>query len=343
VQLRCAECHNHPFAPWKQTDFWGTAAFFSRLRNSSKKGPPFILTEDPDPDAERSGSTGGASIAIPDTAGKAAGQIVRARYLGGAEPDLPAAGPLRPAFAAWVTSANNPYFARAFVNQTWAQFFGRGLVNTLDDLREDNPPSHPALLDLLTGEFHDSGYDVKHLLRCLCNSKAYQRASRALPTNEKDRELFSHMALKPLSAEAFCDSLSVLSAADVSAPAKGIKPSPGKWPVQSPEAREEFVRFFRAQGDTDGNGLQQGIPQFLRRMNGTEFNGGSLLVDGLVHSGAGREQAIEALYLAALSRRPRPEEVELMSGYVSRRSDAAQAYAGVLWILVSSGEFVLNH
>jgi hypothetical protein len=340
VQLRCAECHNHPFAPWKQADFWGTAAFFSRLRNTSKKGPPFILTEAPDPDAG-SGQPDGAAIVIPGSAGKAAGEVVRARYLGGGEADLPGDGPLRPAFAAWVTSPKNPYFARALVNRIWAQFFGRGLVNPVDDLRDDNPPSHPALLNLLADEFRASGYDPKHLIRCVCNSKAYQRSSRALPGNDKDRELFSHVAVKPMSAEAFADSLAVVFAVDKAAPPGKGKAAKGPAPVS--DAREEFVRFFRAQGDADGNGLQQGIPQSLRRMNDAQFNSEAPLIERLVRSGTSRAQVIEALYLATLSRRPRPEEVELMSGYVSRRADPGQGYAGVLWILLNSGEFVLNH
>jgi hypothetical protein len=344
VQLRCAECHNHPFAPWKQADFWATAAFFGRLHINSKnkKGPPFILNEDPDPDPA-SAQAPAAAIVIPLTAGKAAGQVVRARYLGGTEPGLPAEGALRPAFADWVTSPENPYFARAAVNRMWAHFFGRGLVNPVDDLRDDNPPSHPALLDLLADEFRASGHDLKHLVRCLCNSRAYQRGSGALPANEKERELFSRMAVKPLSAEAFYDSLAVVFAVDKSAPARNKKPDAGRLQAASPEAREEFVRFFRAQGDADGNGLQQGIPQFLRLLNGADLNAGSPLIDQLVHSKLGPELAVETLYLATLSRRPRPEEVELMSGYVSRRAEPEEGYAGVLWILVNSGEFVLNH
>src|SRR5262249_40091145 len=144
-----------------------------------------------------------------------------------------------------------------------------------------------------------------------------------------------------ISAEAFADSLAIVFAVDKAAPAG--KTNAGKGPAPVSEAREEFVRFFRAQGDADGNGLQQGIPQSLRRMNDTQFNGGAPLIERLVRSGASRERVIEALYLATLSRRPRPEEVELMSGYVSRRADTAQCYAGVLWILLNSGEFVLNH
>jgi hypothetical protein len=106
VQLRCAECHNHPFAPWKQTDFWGTAAFFSRLRNTGKKGPPFLLTEalDPNPtpttDPPAFKTAPGGAIVIPISAGKGAGQQVKARFLAGGQPALGDDGPLRPAFAA---------------------------------------------------------------------------------------------------------------------------------------------------------------------------------------------------------------------------------------------------
>src|SRR5262249_40346190 len=156
VQLRCAECHDHPFAPWKQSDFWGTAAFFGRLRNTGKKGPPFILTEKPDTDpplpkgddpvGPRSGP--GGTIKIPASSGKASGQVVKARFLGGEEPKLNDEEPYRPVFVAWATAKENRYFAPALVNRTWAQLFGRGFVNPVDDFRDDNPPSNPALLQL---------------------------------------------------------------------------------------------------------------------------------------------------------------------------------------------------
>src|SRR5262249_31226638 len=202
VQLQCAECHNHPFADWKQTDFWGAAAFFSRVRNGGIKGRPLAITEEADAAPAikgdpRAKTASGGGIVIPVSAGKGARHVVQAKFLDGAEPALDDTKPLRPSFASWATAADNKFFAPAFVNRTWAQLFGRGFVNPVDNFRDDNPASHPALLKLLTDEFRASGHDVKHLVRCICNSQAYQRRSRALPDNENDRELFSHMAVKP--------------------------------------------------------------------------------------------------------------------------------------------------
>jgi hypothetical protein len=334
VQLQCAECHDHPFAPWKQTDFWATAAFFGRLRNS-KKGPPFILTEQQEPGS----APGPAAITLPSGTGRAAGQIVKARFLGGAEP-APGVGPaLRPAFAAWLTAPDNRYFAPAFVNRTWAGFFGRGLVNPVDDFRDDNPPSHPEVLKLLADEARASGFDLKHLARCVCNSRAYQRTGRAEKGHERDAELFGRAAARPLSPEAFYDSLTTLYA-----PSKSGKFAASGTAAPRLEARDDFVRFFRAQGEAAAEGgINQGIPQFLRRLNGEAFGRGSPLVAYLVRKDVPTREAIELLYLATLSRRPAEEEVELLTGYLGRRKDAAEGYAGVQWILLNTGEFVLNH
>lgn len=348
VQLQCAECHNHPFAPWKQADFWGTAAFFSRVGNGGKKGPPFVLTEAAEADAQAVKGKGGpnvptapgAAIAVPNSAGKAAGQIVRAKFLDGPEPALGDTGPYRPHLAAWVTSAENPYFANAAANRLWAHFFGRGLVHTVDNFHEGNPPSHPALLQLLADEFRASGHDWKHLIRCVCNSQAYQRTSRPLPENEADKELFSHMTVKVMSPGVFYDALSAAMATDPVAGPKTGRPGT----KANLESRDQFVSFFSTQGDdAEAGEFGHGIPQFLQLMNAPQFNRGAPVVDRLARAGASREQVIEGLYLATLSRRPTAQEVALMADYVARRPDAGKAYAGVLWILLNSSEFVLNH
>src|SRR5262249_4422152 len=132
---------------------------------------------------------------------------------------------LRPRFAAWAIAPENKYFANAFVNRLWAQFFNRGLVNPVDNFHDDNPPSHPELLTLLADEFRRSNHDIKHVTRCLCNSQAYQRTSRPLPGNESDSELFSHMAVKVLSPEVFYDSLGLLVPLDSVA---SVRPSGDK-------------------------------------------------------------------------------------------------------------------
>jgi hypothetical protein len=141
-----------------------------------------------------------------------------------------------------------------------------------------------------------------------------------------------------MTPEAFYDSLTVVFTFDKS----GKFSAPGaKAPRMEP--RDDFVRFFRAQGEAADGGLNPGIPQFLKRMNADTFNSGAPLVAYLVHSKASPKQAIETLYLATLNRRPTAEETDVMAGYLAKRSDAEQGYAGVLWVLLNTGEFVLNH
>src|SRR5262249_43617710 len=149
------------------------------------------------------------------------------------------------------TAADNPYSARAAVNRLWAHFFGRGFVNPLDGFDEKNPPSHPELLDRLAREFASSGFDLKHLARCITTSKTYQRTSRPVSGNEADANGFSHMAVKVLTPEVLCDALAL-----------AVKGS-----VERPEAREQFVRAFRTGEDATPTEYIQGIPQMLRLMN----------------------------------------------------------------------------
>jgi hypothetical protein len=366
VQLQCAECHDHPFAPWKQGDFWGVAAFFGKLRNTGVKGPPYTLTEEPDPKplapkqggVERPSIRPGGAIVIPATGGnKGAGGVMPPKLLGGEPLTFDDAAPFRPRFVAWATAKENPYFARAFANRVWAQLFGRGLVHPVDNLHDDNPASHPTVLDGLAAEFAAGGFHVKHLYRCVCATRAYQRSSRLLPGNEKDNTLFARMAVKPIGPEALYDSLAIVfsetkaggKAVGSGKPAGGLNPAakPGetKKPVTGKSygpvnPREEFANFFRGQGGEPGEFIH-GIPQFLRRMNGEAFNATPPVIDRLVREGTSPEAAIDRLYLATLSRRPTADERALMAKYVATRPSPEQGYAGVLWVLLNTGEFVL--
>jgi hypothetical protein len=319
VQLGCAECHDHPFAKWKQDDFWAIAAFFSRFRFSGfKGGQPPTLNE--------AGGEGQPTITIPASAGKAAGRSVPARFLDGTAPRLDG-GPLRPTFAAWATGPKNPYFARAAVNRLWAHFFGRGIVNPVDNF-DAAAPSHPDLLRCLEQEFVASGFDQKHLIRCITNSRAYQRTSRPAAGNEKDDSRFSRMALKVLTPEAFHDSVAVVTSLD----ATGQK------------TRSEFVRFFRAQGDGhDATVYLQSIPQLLRLLNSQMLDSGAPVIDRLCATDVSREEAVATLFLTALSRRPTPSESRSALRYLERRGDRRSGYRGVLWALLNSSEFAINH
>src|SRR5690606_32451525 len=125
-------------------------------------------------------------------------KMLPAKFLQGERPGLTRTEPFRPVLAKWMTSPENPFFARAMVNRTWGQLFGRGFVNPVDDMHQDNLPSHPELLAKLA-ELFAADFDLKQLLRGICNSQTYQRTSRPVEGNERDEELFSRMAIKVLS------------------------------------------------------------------------------------------------------------------------------------------------
>lgn len=351
VQLQCAECHNHPFTGWKQAEFWGVAAFFTRVTNQKgAKGSPGGVTEAapaaPTKGKKAEATATGAAIVIPSTAGKASGKRIAAKYLEGEEPNLGDQGPYRPALAKWMTAPDNKFFARAAVNRFWAHFFGRGFVHPVDDFHDDNLPSHPALLDALAAEFRASGYDVKHLVRCIVSSQAYQRTSQPLPDNKDDKTLFSHMAVKVMTPEMMYDALvralgvSQLNINTGAVATSGIGGAKKNQPTNAP--RDRFIKFFKtSDADTLPTDYTQGIPQALALMNDPQFNKGTPVVEQLVKAKLPTEQAIEKLYLTVLARRPTPAETKTLSAYIARQPDAARGYTGAVWILLNTQEFVL--
>jgi hypothetical protein len=329
VQLQCAQCHNHPFTSWKQTEYWGMAAFFTKVRlqnggNKAAKNQNMVnVTEE-----------GRGKPKLPDSA-----KIVPAKFLGGAEPKIATSDPARPVLAAWVTSAENPFFARAMTNRIWAQFFGRGLVHPVDDIRDDNPGLYPELFKELSDGFAAGGFDVKQLIRAICASEAYNRTSKPTAKNAADSTLFSHMTVKVQSPEQLYDSLTAVHGSPLKVEEKGGKGAAVKGKLGN--ARDAFVAFFGVGDDTDPTEYQAGIPQALRLMNSNQFAGGHLLTEA--SKAKSPAAVVEELYLGTLSRRPTAAEHDTMAAYVRKHKDPKDAYADILWALLNSSEFALNH
>jgi Protein of unknown function (DUF1549)/Protein of unknown function (DUF1553) len=350
VKLECCECHNHPFDEGlKQTDFWGVAAFFAATHadHAGKKDDATPgIHESPAPvrvprkQAAMHESAPFGSIAIPDSHGK----TVHARFLLAETPNTTGLTQLRPAFASWLTSKKNPYFARATVNKLWANFFGRGIINPIDDMRTDAKATHPELLKLLADEFAASGFDTKYLVRCVCNSHAYQRTSRPLPENKSDEELYSHARLKVMSADMLFDSLKLVFDHAPGEAARGGGKGAGKQGV-SRDAREQFRAFFHAEADDDAGVVEDyahGMPQVLRLMNSQQLLNTTAVVERLAKAG-GPEPVVEAIYLRVLSRQPTDEETRRAVKYVAGSKSPAKGYGDLLWALVNSAEFLFNH
>ncbi len=363
IQMQCAECHVHPTtSKWNRQDFWGMAAFFSHVRADresmgKKKFGPATVTEvgDPpkDPKAKKKNKAKpalpGAVIDFPNpNDSKRIDGRASAKYFEGDKPSLPAQAPYRPYAAKWLTSSQNPYFAPALVNRMWAYFFARGFVNPIDDMHDGNEASHPELLKQLAGEFLASGYDLKHLIRCICNSQTYQRTSR--PTSAKEPEealaLFSRVPVKVLTAEMLLDSIAVATGRENRNMArdnnnKGKNNNNNK---SNSGGKAGSVAFFDTREyDDDPSEFSYGVPQILNLMNsylGRTSNEVAARVASA--SGGNRQKAIEMLYLTVLSRRPRADELSRLTAFVGTQPDATRGYASVFWALVNSAEFICN-
>lgn len=330
VKLECAQCHDHPREPWTRKQFWEYAAFFSGIRAN--------MTGDFITSATENRET--RSLKIPGTE-----RVVLARFLDGTEPRQEADTWAREALAQWITDAKNPYFARAAVNRLWAHFFGIGLIEPVDEVSDDNTPSHPELLDELGRQFVAHEFDVKFVVRAITNSQTYQRSSAATERRTDDSRLFTHMAVKGLSPEQFFDSLSeAIGFHEESRPT----PRPDGQPVNSPRAM--FLAKFSNQDNRTE--WQTSILQALALMNGkfiddaTSIERSKNLAAVVDAPFLNTEQRIETLYLATLSRKPRADELARLVKYVtsgSPKDNQKDALADVFWALLNSGEFILNH
>jgi hypothetical protein len=328
LRVECAQCHNHPFTTMKQAEYWHLAAFFLKVRtvnaNGAVKNGTALTVEETN--AERRGKQN----ELPEAA-----KILPPKFLQGEQPTLTGSEALRPVLAKWLTSPSNPFFAKAAVNRTWAQFFGRGIVNPVDDMLPENAASHPELLQGLAEKFAAGGFDMKQLIRAICNSQAYQRSSKTLPSNQKDETLYSHMPVRVLSAEQLYDSLTAIIGADERRPNRDK--NPGQKGMGN-DPRDAFVNFFDVDDAATSTEYVAGIPQALRLMNSTKMRRPALVEK--LGAKLSAEQTLEQIYLATLSRKPSAEESAKFAAYLTK-GDRTQAIGDLVWAVLNSSEFTI--
>ena len=358
LQLQCAECHDDPFRTWKQSDFWGAAAFF-RNTEATFDGRYFAsVTETFGKETSAKGKRSSkkttrndrapnGSITIPSASFTNSGAVIAGKFPAGAALTAEARQPLRPVLAEWIVSPENPYFSRAFVNRMWSYFFVRGIVNPIDDFRPDNPPSHPAVLELLAAEFRASGFDIKHLLRGILHARVYQRANGSDPEADpkqlvKQVESFARYPLKLISTDMLFESLK-LALEDPALDLRTVDPAlSSKFGESTPigDAYQEFRRLFETNED-DATDFRHGIPQFLALMNHPRLSGGGKTVERLLKEDLEPTAIIEQLYLGTLSRRPTREEADEAARFVQESAAPRVGYNGLLWMLINRSEFLL--
>ena len=340
VRMDCAKCHHHPNEKWSQDDFYHLAAFFGSLKQK------------------------GAGISAPISPGnetfyfaplRTVKHPVTGELMEPKAPDGPLVktaleiDPRRP-LADWMTGVKNPFFARAAANRVWEAFFGRGIVDPVDDFRISNPPSNPALIDALGEELVRQRFDLKALMRTIMRSRLYQLSSAPNEFNRADTRNFSRAYRRRLPAEALADALADITGVQETYP--GMPPGSRAMQAWSYKIDSQTMDAFgRPNSSSDcpcERDVRPSIVQALHLMN-------SRLLQEKLASPTGRAQLLAAgplppegivseLYLACYARQPSAEELQIATAPFSAKGATRQAATqDVLWSLFNSAEFVFNH
>ncbi|MEC8304012.1 MAG: DUF1549 and DUF1553 domain-containing protein [Planctomycetota bacterium] len=336
LRIQCARCHHHPFETWSQQDYYGFAAFYSQV-------------------GQKKGAAGKNRVfarrVVAQTPNPKTGQQVLATGLGSPAAELRPEDDARHALADWMSAPENPFFAKALVNRYWKHFFSRGLVDPEDDMRVTNPASNPALLDALAGDFQQSGFDLKHLIRQICTSSTYQLSALPNEWNEDDKQNFSRYYPKRLNAEVLLDAVNQLTGTQT---AFGGVPA-GTRAVALPDngfgsyfltvfGRPESSSACECERTGDAN-----LAQSLHLLNSGEIQGKLTAGQGRASQLATNQdvdhvEKIRQLYLVAFSRYPDQEEMNIALQHIDRfKEDPKRAYEDICWALLNTKEFMFNH
>lgn len=361
VRLECAQCHKHPFDRWTQADYRSFANVFSQVQFGISKDAKSAIdkanqelkdaVKDPknrqvpqlrevfvDPTVRK-------GLLHPDT-----NRPLTPQALGG--PELLGKGDVREQLITWMRRPDNPYFARSFVNRIWGHYFGRGLVDPVDDFSVANPPTHPEMLDELANDFIRSGYDIRFIERRILSSYAYQRSVMPNETNLHDRKNYARAYTRRMMAEQVVDVLN--SALEVT---ENLGPDvpPGSKAIevaQNRVANGNLAYVFRIFGRPPRTSAcdcerasEPALPQTLFLMTDQQLQG--KIASGRLRKLLAQKKTdieiVEEFFLAALTREPTPQEKTKALAYIKSKPNRNAALTDIVWALVNTREFILNH
>ncbi len=332
MRIQCAQCHNHPFDRWTQDDYYGFSAFFSQI---GRKGT------DDYRETVVFNSQGG------DTRHPVGGRVMPPKFLGDEAPNT-VGKDRRVILAEWLASPRNPFFAKSFVNRVWAHFYGLGIVEPVDDFRVSNPASNPELLDELAKRFTESNYDLRKIVREICNSRTYQRSTQRNDSNLTDEKNFAHANLRRIQAESLLDTISVVT--DTKDKFNGLPTGSRAVQIADGGYSTYFLTTFgRATRETPCScevKMEPTLSQALHLLNGDTVNqkiktGG--VIEKLMKDKPKLEDRISDLYIRCFARRPTPEEVAKVTKALAIEPDPKKAMEDLFWALLNSREFLFNH
>lgn len=352
-RLDCAQCHNHPYESWSQDQFWGMAAFFGRLFKMGDTGAEYVIFDHPVNQPMGNGDVDGSiKMYHPRTKAELKPALLDGRVIEASDKENP-----RKELAEWMVK--HPFFAEAAANRMWGYFFGRGLVDPVDDFRSTNPATHPELLERLAQEFRTHNHDLRHLMRVIVSSRAYQLSGKPAPENREDRTNYSHSYARPLEAEVLLDAITDVTGvreifttgvADI-AKATGQAP-PGTRAIMLREPDLFYSRFLDIYGRPNRltvpeRSRKANLGQALNMLAGPVYNDKLSAPEGrlqrLLQAAKPDAEIIEEFYLAAFTRLPTSQEVAGITQLLNQAEDRPQAWKDFVWAILCSREFAENH
>nr|WP_286178266.1 DUF1549 domain-containing protein [Rhodopirellula sp. JC639] len=333
IRTQCAQCHNHPFDRWTMDDYYGFASFFSQIgrKNAEDYREKIIYNR------------GGGEVNHLVTK-----KPVPPTFLGGESPETRGKD-RRAVVAEWLTSPDNPFFARSIANRVWAHYMGVGLVDEVDDIRVSNPPSNPELFDLLGEKLVEYDFDFRRLVRDICNSQAYQRSSDTNETNAHDNRNYAHAIIRRIPAESLLDCICQVT----EAPDKFTGLPLGARAVQIADGKTSnyflttFGRAPRATVCDCEASTDPSLSQALHLLNGSSVSSkvaqGNKIKRWMDADKLTEEQVIDRIYVRCLARSPSADELAELKATVDKAENKVAALEDIFWAVLNSREFVFNH
>jgi hypothetical protein len=346
LRLACAQCHHHPYEKWSQDDFWGIAAYFGRVGRKNLMVPGGFQGQQQQSEVVFNQSSGGVI-------NKRTGQPAATKPLDGKPVTVGAEDDPREALVNWMVDAKNPFFARAVANRYWAHFFGRGIVDPLDDMRVTNPPSNPELLDALAKELTDHKYSLKHLIKTIVKSRTYQLSAVPNEFNKHDKQNYARYYPRRLSAEVLFDAVCQVTGSPAEfAGLPQDKHAPNR-AIMLPD--ESFTSYFldvfgrpqRISACECERVSEANLAQALHLLNSDEVQGKLARPGGraeaLAKDPRPEAEKVEELFLWAWARKPSAEQRDVALAHVAKHPENRKlAYENLLWALLNTKEFLFN-
>ena len=332
MRIQCAQCHNHPFDRWTMDDYYGFAAFFSQIGRKQGEDPRETIIF----------NSGGGEVTH-----LVGGRVMKPKFLGGAEPDLTGKD-RRQVMAEWLASPENPYFAKNLANIVWAHFFGRGIIQEVDDVRISNPPVNAELLDELGRKFTEYNYDFRKLVRDICTSRTYQLSTTTNESNASDHKNFAHAELRRIRAEVLLDCISSVTSTQDKFPGLPV----GARAVQIADGNTAtyfLTTFGRAKRESVCScevKMEPNLSQALHLINGDTSNAKiaqGQLVPTRLKEGKTPADIITEMFMRCFTRRPTEKELASLTAIVAEQQNPQEALEDIFWSLLNSREFLFNH